>query len=131
MHRVIACLATAVLLPAARDLAPLPLELPKPRFEVTPQNLQLPNLDEPRKGPRPPFLALSGTENLARSKRVSGSGADPVFGELSFVTDGEQSAPMGPALNCRRVHRTLNSISGSAARSLRCCSGTITSNPGL
>jgi|SRR4051812_22299128 hypothetical protein len=98
MHRVIAFLAAAALLPAASDLAPLPLELPKPMFEGTPQNLQVPNLEKPRKGPRPPFLAPAGTENLARGKRVSGSGADPVSGELSFVTDGEKSGADGTSV---------------------------------
>jgi hypothetical protein len=62
-------------------------------FEGTPQNLVVPNLEKPRKGPRPPFLAPTGTENLAKGKRVSGP--DPVSGELSFITDGEKSGADG------------------------------------
>ncbi|MDZ4798465.1 MAG: hypothetical protein SGI92_09915 [Bryobacteraceae bacterium] len=77
------------------DLVPLALELPKPMFEGTPQNLQVPNLEKPRKGPRAPFLAPADTVNLAKGRRVTGPGSDPVTGELSFLTDGEKSGGDG------------------------------------
>lgn len=90
MKAVLANVLSAAVLLAASDLQPLPIELPKPMFEGTPQNLRVPNLEKPRGGPRPPFLAPAGTVNLASGKRVS-SGADPVIGELSLITDGEKS----------------------------------------
>ena len=52
---------------------PVPLELPKPMFVGTPQDTKVPNLEKPRGGPRPPFLAPEGTENLALNKPVSRS----------------------------------------------------------
>lgn len=94
MRRLITGFVLATVLVAA-DLEPLKLELPKPMFEGTPQNLQVANLEKPRKGPRPPFLAPAGTVNLARGKRVSGAGGDPVTGELSMITDGEKSGTDG------------------------------------
>jgi hypothetical protein len=79
----------------AADLKPLPIELPKPMFEGTPQNLKAPNLEAPRQGPRPAFLAPAGTVNLARGRRVSASASDPVAGELAMITDGEKSGADG------------------------------------
>jgi hypothetical protein len=87
--------AAASALASAADLQPLPIELPKPMFEGTPQNLQVPNLEKPRGSPRPAFLAPAGAVNLAKGKRVSGSGAEPVNGELSMITDGERSGADG------------------------------------
>lgn len=94
-HRLLLVSFVGIALCGADGLQPLPLELPKPMFEGTPQNLQVPNLEKPRKGPRPPFLAPAGTVNLAKGKRVTGSGADPVSGELPMVTDGEKSGTDG------------------------------------
>lgn len=93
MKCLIALFAGAALVAAASDLQPIPIELPKPMFEGTPQNLKVPNLEKPRKGPRPPFLAPEGTVNLAKGKRVSGP--DAVSGELSMITDGERSGADG------------------------------------
>lgn len=72
-------------------LQPLPIALPKPLFEGTPENLKAPNLEKPLGKPRPPFLAPAGTENLARGKPVTSSDAQPAIGDLEFVTDGEKS----------------------------------------
>jgi hypothetical protein len=94
MKPVIALFAAAVLA-SASDMAPLPLELPKPLFEGTPQNLQVPNLEKPRKGPRAPILAPAGTANVAKGKRVSSSTTDPAAGELSLITDGDKSGVDG------------------------------------
>jgi hypothetical protein len=95
MKAVVSFIAAAAVLMAAGDLKPLPIELPKPMFEGTPQNLRVPNLEKPRGGPRPAFLAPAGAVNLAAGKRVSGSGSDPVMGELSMITDGEKSGADG------------------------------------
>lgn len=92
-------LTLALLAPmAAADLQPLPLDLPKPMFEGTPQNLKVPNLEPPRQGPRLPFLAPSGTVNLARGRRVLASVPDVVTGDLAMVTDGEKSGADGNAV---------------------------------
>lgn len=79
----------------AAELVPVPLELPKPMFEGTPQNLKVPNLEPPRKGPRPPFLAPAGTVNVARNKPVSSSTSDPAIGEIALVTDGDKAGGDG------------------------------------
>jgi hypothetical protein len=94
MKAVLNLLGSAVLI-AASQLQPLPVELPKPMFEGTPQNLRVPNLEKPRGGPRPAFLAPAGAINLAAGKRVSGSGTEPLIGELSMITDGEKSGSDG------------------------------------
>jgi hypothetical protein len=72
-------------------LEPLPLSLPKPLFEGTPQNLKVPNLEKPSGRMRPAFLAPSGTVNVARGKPVSSSAAEAPVGELEMLTDGEKS----------------------------------------
>jgi hypothetical protein len=79
----------------AQQPVPLQFELPKPLFEGTPENLKVPNLEPPRKGPRAPFLAPAGTVNVARGRRVSSSTPDPTVGELSLVTDGDKSGADG------------------------------------
>ena len=54
-------------------LAPVEIRLPKPMFAGTPQDARTPNLERPRGGPRPPFLAPVGTTNVALGKPVSSS----------------------------------------------------------
>jgi len=81
--------------PAEGKLAPIPIRLPKPLFVGTPKNLRTMNLEKPRSGPRPPFLAPAGVKNVALGKPVSGSDEDPIIGELDFVTDGEKSGADG------------------------------------
>ena len=93
MKTVLINLVFIAAIAAADDLQPLPIELPKPMFEGTPQNLQVPNLEKPRGGPRPAFLAPAGAVNLAKGRRVSGS--EPVSGELSMLTDSEKSGVDG------------------------------------
>jgi hypothetical protein len=75
----IAALATLCLLPGALHaqaaapakasaggkLVPLPIQLPKPMFEGTPQNLSVPNLQKPLGKAREPFLAPAGVTNVA------------------------------------------------------------------
>ena len=90
-------LALGVALAGAQTpkLEPLPLSLPKPLFEGTPQNLKVPNLEKPTGKMRPAFLAPAGTMNVARGKPVSSSAAEPTVGELDMLTDGEKSGVDG------------------------------------
>lgn len=73
-------------------LVPIQFELPAPTFRGTPVPLKEPNVEKPRTGPRPPFLAPEGTVNLARGKTVTASDPAPVSGELDFITDGAKEA---------------------------------------
>lgn len=78
------------------DLAEIPLKLPKPAFKGTPKNAPPGlNLEEPRKGPRPAFLAPKGCENVALGKKVTSSDMEPIIGELKLVTDGDKEAKEG------------------------------------
>ncbi len=82
--------------PASKEkLVPLPIKLPKPMFEGTPANLNIPNLEKPLGRPRDPFLAPAGVVNVARGKKVTSSDAMPVIGELDMVTDGDKDAGEG------------------------------------
>jgi hypothetical protein len=76
-------------------LEPLQIELPKAKFSGTPQDGRTPNLEKPRGGPRPPFLAPAGTVNLARGKPVSSSDPEPIAGSLDLITDGDKEAVEG------------------------------------
>jgi hypothetical protein len=80
---------------AAGGLVPLPLQLPKPMFEGTPQNLAVPNLEKPLGRPRDPFLAPAGVTNVAKGKKVTSSDMEPVIGELVQVTDGDKKGAEG------------------------------------
>ena len=75
-------------------LAPVEIRLPRPRFTGTPQDARVPNLERPRGGPRPPFLAPVGTTNVALGKPVSSSD-EPVIGSLEAITDGDKEAAEG------------------------------------
>ncbi|MCP4450733.1 MAG: hypothetical protein GY809_04680, partial [Planctomycetes bacterium] len=62
---------------------PIPLELPKPMFTGTPQNLNgVPNLKKNRITPRPLFLAPEGTTNVAAGKPVTSSDEAPMIGDV-------------------------------------------------
>jgi hypothetical protein len=80
---------------AAGKLVPLPIQLPKPMFEGTPQNLTVPNLQKPLGRPRDPFLAPAGVTNVAKGKKVASSDSEPVIGELEQVTDGDKKGADG------------------------------------
>jgi hypothetical protein len=80
---------------AAQDKVPLKLDLPRPLFVGTPRPLQIPNLEPPRQGPRPPFLVPPGTVLLSKGRPVTSSDPLPVIGELSFVTDGKKTGTDG------------------------------------
>lgn len=83
------------LLGAAEKMAPIPIQLPKPMFEGTPQNIRVPNLQKPLGRPRDPFLAPAGVTNVAKGKKVASSDDLPVIGEIEQVTDGDKKGADG------------------------------------
>ena len=115
---------------AGQKLAPLPLVLPQPVFEGTPQNLKVPNLEKPRYKARAPFLAPEGVKNVARRKPVVGSDMKPIVGDLAMITDGERSG--------RRPRTSWSSLPGKHQITVdlgaptiftRCSSGTYHTTP--
>lgn len=81
--------------PEAPAMAPLQIELPKPMFVGTPQDMKVPNLEKPLGHPRRPFLAPVGTTNVALGKPVSSSDQEPIIGEIEMITDGDKEAADG------------------------------------
>jgi len=79
----------------AGDMEPIPLELPKPMFVGTPQNINVPKLEKPLGHARPPFLAPKGTENISFEKPVSSTDEEPIIGEIEMVTDSDKEAADG------------------------------------
>ena len=78
------------------QMVPLTLELPKPMFVGTPENLSgIENLEVDTKKPRPPFYAPQGTRNLALNKPVTCSEMDPITGTLKMIVDGVKDATEG------------------------------------
>ena len=76
-------------------LVPIKIELPKPMFVGTPQNMQVPNLEKPLGKPRAPFLAPVGTKNLVAGQVPESTDDMPIIGELEMITDGDKEAPEG------------------------------------
>jgi hypothetical protein len=77
-------------------LVPVEIELPKPMFVGTPENLTgIENLEPDTKKPRPPFLAPAGVKNLALNKTVTSSEMDPISGTLDMIVDGDKDAAEG------------------------------------
>jgi hypothetical protein len=77
-------------------LAAIPLELPKPMFVGTPENLSgVENLEKPLGKPRPLFYAPQGTQNVALNKPVTASEKEPITGDLKMVVDGDKEASDG------------------------------------
>ncbi|MBP8604339.1 MAG: discoidin domain-containing protein [Phycisphaerae bacterium] len=80
-------------------MVPLPLELPKPMFVGTPENLAgIENLEPDTKGPRPVFYVPEGVKNLALNKPVTSSEMEPITGELSMLVDGDKDAAEGSVI---------------------------------
>ena len=78
---------------ATKNLAPLPIKLPKPRIVPTPKPLPpgvRVKINQKQWRARKPFLAPKGCVNVARGRRVSASDNEPVIGQLSQVTDGDK-----------------------------------------
>ena len=80
---------------AREKLVPIPVQLPKPMFEGTPQNLAVPNLQKPLGRPRDPFLAPAGVTNVAKGKKVASSDMEPIIGEIDQVNDGDKKGADG------------------------------------
>ncbi|KAA3657320.1 MAG: hypothetical protein DWQ10_13585 [Calditrichaeota bacterium] len=76
-------------------LVPIKIDLPKPMFVGTPQNMQVPNLEKPLGKPRPPFLAPAGTKNLVLGQVPASTDDMPIIGELEMITDDDKEAPEG------------------------------------
>ena len=78
-------------------LVDLELKLPKPAFKGTPKHVPpgVVNLEKPRTGPRPEFLAPPGTKNVALGVPVTSSDSEPIVGSLKLVTDGDKEANEG------------------------------------
>lgn len=79
----------------AEEMVPIKIDLPKPMFVGTPQNINVPNLEKPLGKARPPFLAPKGTENVALHKPVTSTDDMPIIGEVDMVTDGDKEAADG------------------------------------
>ena len=88
-------LALALLLSQSPKIEPLPIVLPHPLFEGTPEPPNVPNLEKPLGKPRPAFLAPAGATNVARGKAVSASDSEPVIGNLEMITDGVKTGMDG------------------------------------
>ena len=81
---------------APPGMAALPLDLPKPAFAGTPQNIKgVKQLEKPLGRPRPPFFAPKGVKNLALGKKITGSDEEPIVGEIKMITDGDKKASDG------------------------------------
>jgi hypothetical protein len=76
-------------------LEPIEIKLPKPLFIGTPQNFEVERLEKPLGKPRPPFMAPSGTKNVALRKPVASTDEDPVIGEIAMITDGDKEGMDG------------------------------------
>lgn len=88
--------ATSAQAAAGGKLAPIPIELPKPMFEGTPQNVRgIPNLQKPLGRPRDPFLAPAGVTNVAKGKKVESTDMEPIIGEIDQITDGDKKGAEG------------------------------------
>jgi hypothetical protein len=74
---------------------PIEVNLPTAMFVGTPQDITVTNLEKPLGKPRPPFLAPSGTTNVALGKPVTSSDNDPIIGRLKYITDGVKEASDG------------------------------------
>jgi len=99
MHKLISGLVIsfvfAAIIVSAEEMVPLKIELPRPLFVGTPVPLNVPNVEPPRKGKRPDFMAPQGTVNLGRNQKVTSSDSEPVMGTLDLITDGDKEGSEG------------------------------------
>jgi hypothetical protein len=79
----------------SEKLVPIEIELPKPMFIGTPQNIGVERLEKPLGKPRPPFMAPVGTENVALGKPVASTDEEPIIGEIAMITDGDKEGMDG------------------------------------
>ncbi len=85
-------LATGVVFAAdSQDKVALKIEIPKPNYTGTPKPINSPNLEPDLGGKdRAPIQVPDGTKLLSKGCKVTSSDAEPIIGELAFVTDGEK-----------------------------------------
>lgn len=77
-------------------LEPLPIVLPKPMFEGTPENIRgVTKLEKPLGRPRPPFLAPPGVRNVSQEMLITSSDPDPTIGDIEMITDGDKAGADG------------------------------------
>ncbi len=80
----------------AAGLEPIPVKLPKPMFEGTPENVEgVARIEKPLGRPRPPFLAPAGVRNVALDMLVTSSDPDPAVGAIEMITDGDKGGGDG------------------------------------
>ncbi len=79
----------------AQNKVPLQTHLPPPLFVGTPVPINVPNLEQPRRGTRPAFYVPAGTVNLAKGKKVTSSDNDPDVGTLDMIDDGDKAGDEG------------------------------------
>ena len=77
----------------ALSAKPLKLVVPRAQLTGTPVPVKLPNLEP--KTPNPEPDVPEDVKNVAKGKKVTSSDDFPLFGELSFVTDGDKVAMEG------------------------------------
>jgi hypothetical protein len=88
----------------AQELVPIKVNLPYPMFVGTPQDFDVPNLEDPLGMARPPFLAPVGTQNVALNMLVESTDNEPLIGDTELITDGDNEAydgsfiELGPGL---------------------------------
>ena len=80
---------------ATGGLVAISLDLPKPMFVGTPQDISVPNLEKPLGKARQPFLAPAGVTNVALNKSVSSTDEEPIIGEIEMITDGDKEGADG------------------------------------
>lgn len=79
----------------SEKLVPIKIELPKPMFIGTPQNIGVERLEKPLGKPRPLFMAPVGTKNVALGKPVASTDEEPIIGEIAMITDGDKEGMDG------------------------------------
>ena len=80
---------------SAPAMVALPITLPQPVFQGTPQNIKVKNLEKPLGKPRPAFLAPSGTINIVAGIVSESTDDMPIIGEIEMISDGDREATDG------------------------------------
>jgi hypothetical protein len=107
IYTLLTAIAFALAAAQSPKLEPLPISLPKPLFEGTPEPVNVPNLEKPSRTARPPFLAPAGTKNVALHKTVTSSDSDPVTGSLDMITDGIKTGVDGAFVELKPGPQTV------------------------
>ncbi len=83
--------------PAAgtQKMVALDIQLPKPMFVGTPQDIKVERLEKPLGKARSPFLAPEGAVLLSKGKPISASDEEPIIGDIEMITDGDKEAADG------------------------------------